>query len=103
VVTSVSSSWRGLPRHASWILGAKVEGAQDGFWRRRCFAWLYMAAKPSHVGVDMDRLACPLHRSTVWGHQIRGQSFLSSAALSHRAIVGGGAFPKGVKPLAVDI
>jgi hypothetical protein len=35
-------------------------------------AWLYLAAKPSHVGVDVDRLAYPLHRPTVricqtWG------------------------------------
>jgi hypothetical protein len=22
--------------------------------------WLYLAAKPSHVGVDVDGLACPL-------------------------------------------
>jgi hypothetical protein len=29
------------------------------------WCWLYFAAKPSHVGVDVDRLACPLHHPTV--------------------------------------
>jgi hypothetical protein len=33
---------------------------------------LYLAAKPSHVGADGDRLACPLHRPIVCGHQTRG-------------------------------
>jgi hypothetical protein len=26
---------------------------------------LYLAAKPSHMGVDVDGLACPLHRPIV--------------------------------------
>jgi hypothetical protein len=26
---------------------------------------LYLAAKPSHVGVNVDGLACPLHRPMV--------------------------------------
>jgi hypothetical protein len=66
---------------------------QDGSWRRRCFARLYLAAKPSHMGVDVDSLACYLHHPMVCGHQTSGQSFLSSAALSHRVTVGGGTFP----------
>jgi hypothetical protein len=49
-------------QHSSWlpgVLGAEVADARDGSWRR-CFAtWLYLAAKPSHVGVDVDGLACP--------------------------------------------
>jgi hypothetical protein len=46
-------------------------------------------------GVDVDGLACPLHRPTVCGHQTRGQSFLLGAAISHRIAVGGGTFPGG--------
>jgi hypothetical protein len=65
--------------------------------------WLYLIAKPPHVGVDVDRLACPLHRPTVCDHQTRGQSLQSGAALSHHATVGGGAFPGGVKSLGLDI
>jgi hypothetical protein len=64
---------------------------------------LYLAAKTSHMGVDVDGLACPLHRPTVYYHQTRGQSFLSDAALSNRAAVGGGAFLGGAKPLGQDI
>jgi hypothetical protein len=51
---------------------------------------------------DVDGLACPLHRPTVYDHQAREQS-LSGAALSHRATMGGGAFPRGAKPPCLDI
>jgi hypothetical protein len=60
--------------------------------------WLYMAAKSSHVGVDVDGLACPLHHPTACSCQTRGQSFLS-----HHAIVGGGAFSGGARPPSLDI
>jgi hypothetical protein len=49
--------------------------------------WLYLAASPSHVGVDVDRLAYPLHCPMAYSRQMRGQSFLSGAALSHHAAV----------------
>jgi hypothetical protein len=64
---------------------------------------LCLISKPSHVGVDVDRLACPLHRPTVCGRPIRGQSFMSGVALSHHAAVGGGAFLEGAKPLGLVI
>jgi hypothetical protein len=32
-------------------------------WRQ-----LYLVAKPSHVGVDVDGLACPLHRPMGYCH-----------------------------------
>jgi hypothetical protein len=51
---------------------------------------LYLATKPSHMGVDVDGLAYPLHHPRTYNHQSRGQSFLSGVALSHRAAVGGG-------------
>jgi hypothetical protein len=50
---------------------------------------LYLAAKPSHMGVDVDELACPLHRPVACCHQMWGQGFLSSMVISHRVIVGG--------------
>jgi hypothetical protein len=65
--------------------------------------WLYLAAKPSLVGVDMDGLACPLHHPTVCSCQTRGQSFLSGAALSRHAAMGGGAFLGDAKPPGLDI
>jgi hypothetical protein len=43
------------------VIGAEVDDARDGSWRCFFTAWIYLAAKPSHVGVDMDGLACPLH------------------------------------------
>jgi hypothetical protein len=55
----------------------------------------YLAAKPSHVGVDVDGLACPLHCPMACSRQTMGQSFLSGAALSHRAAVGNYAFQGG--------
>jgi hypothetical protein len=61
----------GLPVHSSWFLGAEVDGARDSSWRHRCFVWLYLASEPSHVGVDVDGLACPLHRHMVYGRQTR--------------------------------
>jgi hypothetical protein len=44
--------------------------------------WLHLAAKPSHVGVDVDGLACPLHRPTVHSYQMRGQGLLPDIVLS---------------------
>jgi hypothetical protein len=38
----------------------------------RCFARLYLAAKPSHMGVDVDGLACYLYHSMICGHRTRG-------------------------------
>jgi hypothetical protein len=29
--------------------------------------WLYLAAKPPHVGVDVDRLSCSLHQPSAYG------------------------------------
>jgi hypothetical protein len=35
---------------------------QDGSWGCLCFALLYLDAKPSHVGADVDGLAYHQHR-----------------------------------------
>jgi hypothetical protein len=48
---------------------------------------LYLAAKPSHVGVDMDGLVYPPpppHHPTTCSHQTRGHSLLPGAVLSCR-------------------
>jgi hypothetical protein len=64
---------------------------------------LYLTAKPSHVGVDVNRLACPLHRPMFCGRQTRGQGFLSGTALSRHVVVGCGAFLGDAKPPGLDI
>jgi hypothetical protein len=46
----------GLPGRSSWFPSAEVDGARDGSWRRHCFAWLYLVAKPSHVAVRSPRV-----------------------------------------------
>jgi hypothetical protein len=56
----------GCSSRFSGDLGAEVDDAEDGSWRH-CFAvWLYLAAKPSHVGVNVNGLACLLHRPTAY-------------------------------------
>jgi hypothetical protein len=80
-----------------------VDGALDGSWRHHCFARLYLAAKPSHVGVDVNDLAYYMHRPTVCRRQTRRQSLLFGAALFHHVTVGGGAFLGGAKLLGLDI
>jgi hypothetical protein len=58
----------GLPRRSFWFLDVEVDGAWDSSWRRRCFTWLHLDAKSSHMGANVDGVACPLHRPTVCGH-----------------------------------
>jgi hypothetical protein len=64
---------------------------------------LYLASKPSHVGVNVDGLACPLHYLMACDRQMRGQGFLSGAVLSHCVVVDGGAFSRDAKPPSLDI
>jgi hypothetical protein len=45
---------------------------------------LYLATKPSHVGVEVNRLPCPLHRPTAYNCQTRGHGLLPGTVLSHR-------------------
>jgi hypothetical protein len=75
-----------LLERSSWFLGAKVDGARDGSWRCRHVVWFYLAANPSHVGVDMDGLVCPLHCPTAYGCQPKAQSLLSDTALLYLVI-----------------
>jgi hypothetical protein len=64
---------------------------------------LYLAAKPSQLGVEMDGLARPLHHPMVCSCSMRGQSFLPDAVLSHHTTVGGGTFLRGAKAPGLDI
>jgi hypothetical protein len=64
------------------FLYAEMDDAQDDSWRGNFMAWLYLVAKPSHTGVDVDRLACPLHHPTVCSCQMRGQSLPPGIVLS---------------------
>jgi hypothetical protein len=82
---------------------ADVVGARDGSWSHICFIWLCLAAKPSHVGADMDELACFLHHPMVCSWQTWVQCPLKGAALSHHAASVGGAFPGGARPSGLDI
>jgi hypothetical protein len=67
---------------SSWfpnVLGVEVDDVRDGSWRR-CFAvLLYLAVKPTLVGVDVDGLAYPLHHPTAYDRQMRGQGLLPGA------------------------
>jgi hypothetical protein len=47
--------------------GANVSGARDGSWSFLCFIWLCFAAKPSHMGADVDGLASFLHYLMICG------------------------------------
>jgi hypothetical protein len=93
------------PGCSSWfpsVFGAEVDDARDGSWRRYFAAGLYLAAKPAHVGVDVDRLACPLHRPTACSRQTRGQGLLQGIVLSHHCS-GWWHLSGDVKPSGLDI
>jgi hypothetical protein len=47
-------------------------------------AWLYLTTKPSHVGVDVDGLACSLHHPMACSRQTMGQGLLQGTVLSSR-------------------
>jgi hypothetical protein len=55
-----------LPGRSSWFPSTEVHGARDGSWGHRCFTFLYLVAKPSHVGGDVDGPAYCLW-VTDWG------------------------------------
>jgi hypothetical protein len=51
-------------------------------WRDSFTMWLYLTAKPSHVGVDVDGLAYTLHHPMVCCCQTWGQDLLPGIVLS---------------------
>jgi hypothetical protein len=66
------------------VLSAEVDGARDDSWRGRFTVWHYLETKLSHVGVDVDGLACLLHRPTVHSYQMRVQGLPLGTILSYR-------------------
>jgi hypothetical protein len=62
-----------------------------------------LICKSSHVGVDVDGIACPLHHLMPCSCKTWGHGFLPGAVLSHHAIVGGGALLGDAKPPGSDI
>jgi hypothetical protein len=82
---SVRRRWLGLLECSSLLLGlldTEVDDTQDDSWRGSFMTLLYLVAKPSHVGVDVDRLAYPLHRPTVHSCQMREQGLRLGIVLS---------------------
>jgi hypothetical protein len=80
-----------------WMMCGMVHG-NVASWQR-----LYLAARPSLMGVHVDTLVYPLHRPMTCSHQTRGHVFLLGVALSHHVVVGGGASPGDAKPPGLDI
>jgi hypothetical protein len=66
----------------SGVLGVEVDDAQDESWRGSFVKRLYLPAKPSHMGVDVDGLAYPLHQPTTHRCQMRGHDLLPGVVLS---------------------
>jgi hypothetical protein len=64
-------------------MGVEVDYARDDSCRGSFAAWFYLAAKSSHVGVDMDGLACRLHHPTVHSCQSMGQGLPPGVILSY--------------------
>jgi hypothetical protein len=75
-----------------------MAGARDGSWSHLFFVWLCLAAKPSHVGVDVDVLACFLHHPTVCYQHKWVWCSLTGVAVSRQAATVGGAFSGGARP-----
>jgi hypothetical protein len=64
--------------------------------------WLYLAAKPSHMGVDVDGLANPY--TVLWLVAVRQGDRAACQVMSCPNIaVGCGAFPGDAKPMSLDI
>jgi hypothetical protein len=55
-------------------------------------AILYLVAKPSHVGADVDGLSCSVHRPMTNSSQRGGLHSLTGVVLSRHLAVGGGPF-----------
>jgi hypothetical protein len=78
------------PRCSSWfpgVLGTEVDGAKEGCWRHCFTKLLYLIAKPVHVGVDVDGLACPC--SILWPVAVRRGDRAYCQVLSSRISVVG--------------
>jgi hypothetical protein len=60
VGASMTFFW--VPRCSSWlpgVLGTEVDEVRDDSWRGTFAMWLYLMAKPSHVGGRCGRATLP--------------------------------------------
>jgi hypothetical protein len=64
-------------------MGAEVDDAQDESSRGSLVKRLYFPVKPSHMGVNVDGLAYPLHRPMAHSCQTRGQGLRLGDVLSY--------------------
>jgi hypothetical protein len=78
-------------RLSSWLLGIDVVGARDGFWCGYRLTLLHLVAKLSHVGADVDGLACCLHCPVDCGCQAHVQCLLTGVVMSCHTTWGGAA------------
>jgi hypothetical protein len=62
---------------------------------------LYLVARSSHVVVNVDRLACPLHHPMAYCHHMRGQGFLSGTVFSCHVTASSGIFLGRCKALGL--
>jgi hypothetical protein len=62
-----------------------MAGARDSSWGGHHHALLFLDAKLSHVGADVDGLAFHLHRPTDFGCKARIQSLLTGIISSHHS------------------
>jgi hypothetical protein len=53
----------------SGLLGVNVAGVGNDSWSYLCFILRCLATKPSHVGANVNALACFLYHPTVCGWQ----------------------------------
>jgi hypothetical protein len=82
--------------------------ARDDFWGCRRLALLCLVVKTSHMGVDVDELACHLCCPMNCGWQAWVQSLLTSILSSHRNVWGGATLVRlfgggGAKPLGQEV
>jgi hypothetical protein len=66
------------------FLDIEMDDARDDSWRATFMVWIYLVAKPSHMGVDVDGLGCPLHCPMVHSCQTRGHGLPPGVVLSCR-------------------
>jgi hypothetical protein len=106
-MTNVPKYWEsrfieldGASRAFFWTPGHLGGECSRWFLMPSCLVMLYLVANLSHVGADVDRVACSLHRPTVCGWQTRYLCCLTGVVTSHRPTVGGGPFPVVRSPWA---
>jgi hypothetical protein len=65
-------------------LGTELDDAQKVLGDVASWCWLDLAAKPPHMGVNVDGLVCQLHCPTTYNRQTKGKGFLVGTILFRR-------------------